>query len=304
MILIVGDVMLDRYFWGVVTRISPEAPVPIVQIIKTSYALGGAANVAANVVGMWEEAVLIGATGKDHPAEALAQLLRNYGITDYLISEKDRPTTMKTRVIAGSQQLLRIDNEEVRPLFKKGVTARKSNIARVIDNCGAVIISDYGKGMIDAEVIDYIKEQAQCPIFVDPKGNDWEKYTGVTCITPNFQEFLSYCDFLRIPIASEVDLRRAAKEVVGALKLEYLVITRGADGMIVVPSKGKIYHAEVEHVEEVLDVSGAGDTVIAALAVATASGKSMVKAADYANKAAGIVVSRLGTSPIEKVDRV
>lgn len=300
MILIIGDVMLDRYFWGVVTRISPEAPVPIVQVVQTTYSLGGAANVAANIIGMGDEAVLIGATGKDKPAEVLTQLLRNYGITDYLVAEKDRPTTMKTRVIAGSQQLLRIDDEIIRELYARGKAAIRNNIDKVISKCKTVIISDYGKGMISYDTISYIKDKGVIA-FVDPKGPNWELYRGVYCITPNMKEFLEFYSMtFRGVISSEIELRKAAQDTVKELSLEYLVITRGPDGMLVVPKKGKIYHAEVKDVEEVIDVSGAGDTVISALAYKISKGSSMEEAADFGNKAASIVVSRLGTSPIMK----
>jgi len=303
MILTIGDVMLDRYFWGVVTRISPEAPVPIVQVVQTSYSLGGAANVAANVVGMGEQAVVIGAAGKDTPAEILTKLMRDYGITDYLVAEKDRPTTMKTRVIAGSQQLLRIDNEIVRPLYQRGIAEVKNNIDKVIPECRAIIVSDYGKGVIEYNVMKHLLDNSKItvPVFVDPKGINWEIYRGAFCVTPNLKEFLEYYSATyRNVISSEIDLRKAAKEIVKDLYLKYLVITRGADGMLVVPAEGKIYHAEVKHVEEVIDVSGAGDTVIAALAYKISKGAKMNVAADYANLAAGIVVSKLGTSPIMK----
>jgi len=304
MILVIGDVMLDRYFWGVVTRISPEAPVPIVQVLRTTYSLGGAANVAANIIGMGKETVTIGAIGKDKPAEVLTQLMRNYGITDYLVPERDRPTTMKTRVIAGSQQLLRIDDETVRPLYKRGIVEAKNNVDKVISKCKAIIISDYGKGMITYDIMKHILDNSKItvPVFVDPKGIKWSLYYGAYCITPNIKEFLEYHSAVyRYGITSEIELRKAARIIVKDLNLQYLVITRGADGMLVVPAeKGKIYHAEVKHVEEVLDVSGAGDTVVAALACKVASGAKMNTAADYANMAAGIVVSKLGTSPIVK----
>jgi D-beta-D-heptose 7-phosphate kinase/D-beta-D-heptose 1-phosphate adenosyltransferase len=300
MIVIVGDVMLDRYFWGMVTRISPEAPVPITQVIQTTYSLGGAANTAANVIGIGKEAVIIGATGKDQAAEVITQLMRDYGITDYLVAEKDRPTTMKTRVIAGSQQLLRIDDETIKPLYKRNVRTILNNIDKILPKCKVAIVSDYGKGVVSADIPEYLLEKG-ITTFVDPKGVNWELYRGVYCITPNMKEFLDYYNVVyRVPINSEIDFRKAAMSVVKDLDLQHLVITRGADGMLVVPREGNIYHAEVKQVEEVLDVSGAGDTVIAALACKIADGEDINDAADFANIAGGIVVSRLGTSPIAK----
>ena len=301
MILIVGDVMLDRYFWGVVTRISPEAPVPILQVMEISHSLGGAANVAANVVGLGRQAVVVGVVGKNKPAEDLKLLMRDYGITDYLIEQRDRTTTVKTRVLAGGQQLMRIDDEVIAPLYKRGILEAKNNIDKVMPKCRAIVVSDYGKGMIDYEIMKHVKEK-DIPVLVDPKGVNWELYRDVFCITPNMKEFFEYYNIIyRKPITSEIELRKAGREVVADLSLEYLVITRGADGMLVIPKdEGKIYHAEVQHVEDVLDVTGAGDTVISALACKVAGKTKMNTAADFANRAAGIVVSRLGSSPIQK----
>lgn len=301
MILIVGDVMLDRYFWGVVTRISPEAPVPIVQVVEISHALGGAANVAANVIGLGRQAVVIGAVGKNKAAEDLKALMREYGITDYLIEERDRATTVKTRVIAGTQQLMRIDDEMIAPPHKRGLFEIRNNVDKVMPQCKAIIVSDYGKGMITYEVMEHLK-QKDVPIFVDPKGVNWELYRGTYCITPNMREFIEYYNTAyRKPITSDIELRKAAQEVIAELSLDYIVITRGSDGMLVVPPEGgKIYHAEVQHIEDVIDVSGAGDTVVAALACKTAGGTKMSTAADFANRAAGIVVARLGTSPVRR----
>jgi D-beta-D-heptose 7-phosphate kinase/D-beta-D-heptose 1-phosphate adenosyltransferase len=301
MILIVGDVMLDRYFWGVVTRISPEAPVPIVQVVEISHALGGAANVAANVIGLGRQAVVIGAVGKNKAAEDLKALMREYGITDYLIEERDRATTVKTRVIAGTQQLMRIDDEMIAPPHKRGLFEIRNNVDKVMPQCKAIIVSDYGKGMITYEVMEHLK-QKDVPIFVDPKGVNWELYRGTYCITPNMREFIEYYNTAyRKPITSDIELRKAAQEVIAELSLDYIVITRGSDGMLVVPPEGgTIYHAEVQHIEDVIDVSGAGDTVVAALACKTAGGTKMSTAADFANRAAGIVVARLGTSPVRR----
>jgi len=307
MILVIGDIMLDRYFWGEVTRISPEAPVPIVKVTDITYSLGGAANVAANLIGMGEEVVTIGVVGRDKSADILIKLMREQGITDYTIVENNRPTTVKTRVIASTQQLLRIDHEETKFLYKRSLNKMDNYIRKVLPKCKAIIISDYGKGVVSYDLLDFlmISEKVDIPIFVDPKGIDWSLYDSVFCVTPNLKEFLTYY-YSAYPyrnIANEQELRRAAQETADELSLNYLVVTRGADGMLVVPNsdnKSLVYQASVEHVEEVRDVSGAGDTVIAALACKIANGADMFEAANFANKMASIVVSRLGTSPIKK----
>jgi D-beta-D-heptose 7-phosphate kinase/D-beta-D-heptose 1-phosphate adenosyltransferase len=301
MILVVGDVMLDRYFWGIATRLSPEAPVPIVQVMKVTTSLGGAGNVAANLIGLQHEVVLIGACGKDPAAEILSQTIREFGITDYLVEERDRPTTTKTRVIADSQQITRIDEELVKELYKKGKTAIRNNIKKVLPKCKAIIISDYAKGAVDSMLVhDILEVSKKIPVFVDPKGMQWEKYRGVFCITPNFKEFLAHWQSAPRTkvIDSETQLRNAVREVVKELDLEYMVVTRGPSGILVVPKEGQIYQIDVEKVGEVVDVSGAGDTVVAVLASWVAKGGVMEDGAVSANKLAGMVVSRLGTSPI------
>lgn len=306
MILVVGDVMLDRYFWGMATRLSPEAPVPIVQVIQVTATLGGAGNVAANLVGLGHEVVLVGACGKDPAAETLTHAIREYGITDYLITERDSQTTTKTRVIADRQQITRIDEERIKELFKKGKTDIRNYIKKVAPKCKAIIVSDYGKGVVDDRLVsDIIPEVYEdMPIFVDPKGVFWEKYRGVFCVTPNLGEFMAYWHSQPRDkaIDSETQLRNAVREVVIELELEYMVITRGGGGILVIPKEGQMHQLDVEKRGEVTDVSGAGDTVIASLASATIKGDSMQECAEFANRMAGIVVSRLGTSPIIRED--
>ncbi len=304
MILVIGDVMLDRYFWGIATRLSPEAPIPVVQVVQVSTALGGAGNVAANLVGLRHEVVLIGACGKDPAAEILSQEIREYGITDYLVDERDRPTTTKTRVIAGSQHVTRIDEELVKELYKKGKSTIRNNVKKVLSKCKAIIISDYAKGVVDTTLVRDILELTDVPIFVDPKGTNWEKYRGAYCITPNFTEFMQHWHSYprEKVIDSETQVRNAVREVAKGLDLQYMVVTRGAAGILVVPVEGQMLQVEVDQVEEVMDVSGAGDTVIATLASCKAKGESMESAAELANSLAGKVISRLGTSPVTPED--
>ena len=314
MILVVGDVMLDRYFWGVATKLSAEAPVPIVKVQEVTTTLGGAGNVAANLVGLRNEVVLVGACGKDQVAESLTQIIREFGITDYLVAEKDRITTTKTRVIADRQQIVRIDEEVTRQLYAAGRKSIRNNIRKVLPKCKAVIISDYAKGVVDDSLvedimeivhIDLLKVKGDLPVFVDPKGVMWKKYEGVYCITPNLKEFVAFWHshihkFKTKSIETETKLRTAILEAVEMLSLEYMVVTRGHAGILVVPAKGKMHQLDVTTIREVIDVSGAGDTVIATLASQTARGGRMEDCAWYANKMAGLVVCRLGTSPVRR----
>lgn len=306
MILVIGDVMLDRYFWGVATRLSPEAPIPVVQVVQVSTALGGAGNVAANLIGLKHEVVLIGACGKDPAAEILSQEIRERGITDYMIEERDRPTTTKTRVIAGSQHVTRIDEEIVKELYKKGKSVIRNHIKKVMPRCKAIIVSDYAKGVVDNMLVrDILEINSKVPIFVDPKGTNWEKYRGAFCVTPNFTEFMRHWHaYPRDKVVdSETQMRNAVREVAKGLDLQYgMVVTRGAAGILVVPVEGQMHQLDVGKIEEVVDVSGAGDTVIATLASQVTKGDSMKDAAIVANEFAGIVVGRLGTSPITKED--
>jgi D-beta-D-heptose 7-phosphate kinase/D-beta-D-heptose 1-phosphate adenosyltransferase len=290
MILVVGDVMLDRYFWGMATRLSPEAPVPIVQVVQVTATLGGAGNVAANLVGLNHEVVLVGACGKDPAADALTHAMREY----------DR------------QQITRIDEEKIKELFNKGKADIRNYIKKVLPKCKAIIVSDYAKGVVDDMLVsDILKEitlllrgKSDIPIFVDPKGLYWAKYKGAYCVTPNLGEFMAYWHSQPRDkaIDSETQLRNAVRDVVVELELEYMVVTRGGGGILVIPKEGQMHQLEVEKRGEVADVTGAGDTVIASLASQMVRGARMEDCAEFANEMAGIVVSRLGTSPITRED--
>jgi D-beta-D-heptose 7-phosphate kinase/D-beta-D-heptose 1-phosphate adenosyltransferase len=304
--------MLDRYFWGMATRLSPEAPVPIVQVVQVSATLGGAGNVAVNLVGLNHEVVLIGACGKDPAGDALTQIMREYGITEYLVTERDSQTTTKTRVIADRQQVTRIDEEKIKELFNKGKADIRNYIKKVLPRikrgsagCKAIIVSDYAKGVVDEMLVKDILELSEDVfIFVDPKGMQWEKYRGAFCVTPNLGEFMAYWHSQPRDkaIDSETQLRNAVREVVIELDLEYMVVTRGGGGILVIPKEGQMHQLDVEKRGEVVDVTGAGDTVVASLASQIVRGTRMEDCAEFANKMAGIVVSRLGTSPITRED--
>lgn len=304
-ILIVGDVMLDEYLWGDTYRISPEAPVPIVALNSTTYSLGGAANVAANVAGIGMNPILVGCVGKDVAASQLTKLCRANGISEYLFAEADRYTTVKTRVMARRQQMLRIDKET--PEMVMYTSTRKKIIDRVkhvLKSAHGVIISDYAKGVLDYSTTARIIEEARklkIPVFVDPKGTEWGKYGGATCITPNYKEYKA----MTHPHNS---MKEEAEKIISSLGLNFLVVTMGEYGMTVINYKGEMEHIPAHEVD-VVDVSGAGDTVIAALTSEFCSNtpdcrefSDLVSASRFANACASVVVGRLGTSPITLED--
>lgn len=300
-VLVIGDVMLDCYYWGKATKISPEAPVPVVDLEEITYVLGGAANVAANVSSLSGDCVLLGVMGKDQEGQVLSSLLRDVGITDYLVAEKDRPTTTKTRVVAGGQHLLRIDCEDTDPLFVKSGNTLRSRMKQVVKDCHVIVISDYAKGAVSEQMaVDVIGLgiKHHIPVFVDPKGTDWAKYANAFCVTPNMKE---YIEFFNTNYNSEIstveEIIATAPEIVHEFGLNYLCVTLGGGGILVADKEVKVYPAETI---EVVDVSGAGDTVIAAFAVDAAGiedplAVDMKWAAIFANRAAALAVSKLGT---------
>ena len=300
-ILVIGDVMLDCYYWGETTRISPEAPVPVVNLEEVTYSLGGAANVAANISSLGQDCILMGVIGKDHEGNVLSSLLRDIGITDYLVVERDRPTITKTRVVAANQHMLRIDNEDTSPLYIKSAQTLRSRMTQVVKDCAAIVISDYAKGAVSEQMaVDVISLgiKHHIPVFVDPKGNDWAKYANAFCVTPNMREFI---EFFNVNYNSEIstweEIVAVAPEVVDEYHLNYMCVTLGAGGILVADKEVTIYPAETL---EVVDVSGAGDTVIAAFAVDAAGiedplAVEMKYAAIFANRAAAIAVSQIGT---------
>jgi len=304
-ILVYGDVMLDCYYWGEATRISPEAPVPVVNLEEVTYALGGAANVAANVSslsGPNDECILMGVAGKDHEATVLSSMLRDNGITDYLAFERDRVTTVKARIVAGGQHMLRLDNEDTGPLYNKSANALRSRMNQVVGDCRAIIISDYAKGAVSEQMaVDIIRLGIanEIPVFVDPKGNDWSKYASAFCVTPNRKEFIEYYNTnYNAEISTDEEIAIVAPEIAGQFNWTHLCVTLGDRG-IMVADDVEAYFYPAEEVE-VADVSGAGDTVIAAFAVDAAGIEDpltvdMMYAAIFANRAAALAVSKLGT---------
>jgi D-beta-D-heptose 7-phosphate kinase/D-beta-D-heptose 1-phosphate adenosyltransferase len=299
--LVIGDVMLDRYLWGRTTRISPEAPVPVVKIESRSYRLGGAALVAANLAALGCRVLLVGTKGADGSGERLSHLLAENGIEDHLFAlAPPHPTIVKTRVMSQGQQLLRLDEEETDALGpERGALADR--IRELIAGVSVVVLSDYGKGTLENALCSAIIDHAgrrRLPTLVDPKGKDWTKYNGATCITPNTAE-LELVSGRRLN--SEETLLDAGLELVKALQIDRLLVTRGPKGMALFTRNEPPLLIPTLDLD-VFDVSGAGDTVIATVAAGIATGMDWPDAARLANTAAGIVVRKLGANPIRAED--
>jgi len=291
-VLIVGDVMLDRYWFGDVERISPEAPVPVVKIARSEERPGGAANVARNVAALGARAMLLSAIGRDEPADALLRLLDNDRIHTSFLRDAALKTTVKLRVIGRQQQLLRIDFETAPP--HELLAAHLTAFDNLIGSADALVLSDYGKGGL-AHIATMIERgrAAGKPVLVDPKGDDWERYRGATLITPNRSEFRQVAGRAR----DEDDLARRAQALRRDLDLGALLLTRSEEGMSLFSDAGTF--SIPAHAREVFDVSGAGDTVIATLGTLLAAGASLPEAMAIANEAAGVVVGKLGTAVAE-----
>jgi D-glycero-beta-D-manno-heptose-7-phosphate kinase len=288
-VLVVGDVMLDRYWFGEVSRISPEAPVPVVLIQSEDQRLGGAANVAWNCKELGARTRLLSVAGRDEPGEQLAALLQQKGIDASLHRDPQLATTQKLRVIGRKQQLLRIDFEK--PPSTEVLAAKLEEFRRALEDCDAVILSDYGKGGL-THIEDMIRaaRHADRRVLVDPKGDDYTRYKGASVITPNVAELREVVGRWR----DEKDLEGRAQELRRSHGLEALLLTRGEEGMtLFMENKTQSIATEAR---EVFDVTGAGDTVIATLAVMLAAGADMETAVRLANRAAGIVVGKLGTA--------
>lgn len=298
-VLVIGDIMLDRYWWGDVSRISPEAPVPVVRLRRTSLAAGGAANVAANVAGLGAEPVLFGVVGNDHEAEQLRNALGEVNVAhDHIIATDDRPTTVKTRVIAHSQQVTRIDHETDSGLSTETETALAEPVANAIAGCDAIVISDYAKGLVTNGVLSRIitaASEAGKPVLVDPKGKDYTRYRGAAMITPNRREAAEACNFHE---QGDGVVDRAGAKLITDLGIDAVLITQGEEGMTLF-RKDRDAVTFATAAREVYDVTGAGDTVIATLAAAVAAGADLETATKLANVAAGIVVEQVGTTAID-----
>jgi rfaE bifunctional protein, domain I/rfaE bifunctional protein, domain II len=296
-VLVLGDIILDTYYYGKVNRISPEAPIPIVTVTGSKFSPGGAANVAKNITHLKANAYLVGITGQDENKDILTDLLYKSKVSPFL-TETDQPTITKTRVIGEHQQIVRLDFEKIQEPESKVIEKIKSDIKDIIEEINTVVISDYGKGLCTFELCQFIFKiaaQKDIPVIVDPKGKKWDKYNGATIITPNLKE---------LGEVAGKDLKNEDQEVAdnGLVVLDKyhinnLLVTRSEKGMTLI-THDHIIHMATE-AKEVYDVTGAGDTVIATLAVGLGSGMSLKDATEVSNKAAGIVVSKFGTEPIE-----
>ncbi len=301
-ILVVGDVMLDEYISTHVSRISPEAPVPVAIIRDRWNVPGGAANVARNLAKLGCDVTLVGLKGADKGGEELSRLLMQEGIRDRLLTVENRPTIRKTRVIAQGQQLLRLDEERRTDLSPQTLAALLAATDDSFADAGAVVLSDYDKGIFQSLadgtslcplIISRGKANA-VPVLVDPKISSWERYAGASCITPNTLEFKQVAGLTE---DTDISLEQAARRLMEEFQLQRILVTRSEKGMLLMETDDQPVHIPAK-AREVADVSGAGDTVIAVLAACVGKGISWHEAAEIANTAAGIVVGKAGTSPI------
>lgn len=305
-VLCVGDVMLDCFVYGHVDRISPEAPIPVLRIEREASMLGGAGNVVRNIVGLGAEAEFISVVGSDPAGRDVMELVGQLqGVVPHLLVERQRQTTIKRRFVAGSQQLLRADQETVTPVAE----TTEDDVVRLAEDaladCGAMVISDYAKGVLTPRGVRAMIAAAQRlgkPCVVDPKGADYTRYRGATLLTPNRREL---AEAAQLPVEDDAGVEKAARRIIALCGVEGVLCTRGAEGMTLVTAAGGVHHLPAA-AREVFDVSGAGDTVLATLATGIGAGLSWLDAARLANVAAGIVVGKVGTavayaSDIERV---
>ena len=294
-LLVVGDVMLDRYWFGDVERISPEAPVPVVRIARVDERPGGAANVARNVAALGARAMLLSVTGDDEAGHALARLLQVDRVEASFLRDAALRTTVKLRVIGRQQQLLRIDFETAPS--GEVLASKLADFERLLPGASVAILSDYGKGGL-AHIATMIERAraAGIPVLVDPKGDEWEKYRGATLMTPNRNEFRAVVGRWR----DEAEMTAKAQALRRSLDLAALLVTRSEEGMSLYTDAGALTVPAVAR--EVYDVSGAGDTVIATLGTMLAAGATLADAMHVANAAAGVVVGKLGTAVVDPAE--
>jgi len=309
-VLVLGDLMLDEYLFGEVNRISPEAPVPIVRVTWERWVLGGAANVASNLRALGAEPLLVGTIGNDEAGGRVNSLLSSTGINPQgLVQLSTRPTIIKTRVIGQHQQMLRIDREEPGSFDQETIEKLQARISKMIKSVSAVIVSDYAKGTVGQQVLDTVREKARVsgiPWVVDPKPANRNLYIGASAITPNTKELI---ELSNRPAKSDDEMALASLALIAELNLTGLLVTRSEKGVALIMPDGDKQSTWIipTYAREVFDVSGAGDTVIAAFTAALAAGVSWLEAAMLANKAAGVVVAKMGTAtttPQEILDRL
>jgi D-beta-D-heptose 7-phosphate kinase/D-beta-D-heptose 1-phosphate adenosyltransferase len=305
-ILVAGDLMLDRYWWGTVSRISPEAPVPVVHIAERSEVPGGAANVARNVLGLGATPILLGAVGDDEDGRSLRDSLSSGIGTSNIVSIAGWQTIVKTRIVAHGQHVVRVDQESVTPLPEAEEKTLLERIDLLVGSSDAVLISDYAKGFLSDTILRALIDTAAKlgkPVIVDPKGLDFTKYKGASVITPNKREAADACG---IDPSAPNSVEVAGEQIIKNISIPNVLITRSEEGMSLF-AKGKMQENFPAETVETYDVTGAGDTVLACLGVGIAAGLSIAEAARLANTAAGIVIGQVGTSAIssaELADRI
>lgn len=298
-VLVVGDVMLDHYLSGDAERISPEAPVPVVHVREERHLLGGAGNVARNIAALGGRPELVSVVGGDDPGRMLGELLSREKLTGHLLVEKNRTTTIKTRIIARNQQMIRVDREESRQLSGQSLEALDSLLRRVARGIRVIVVSDYGKGVVCKAVMDTVRalqagagDDLPRIVLVDPKVVNAPLYSGVDLVTPNAKEA---CEISGIAASGREGVIKAGLALFKKLRCRQACITLGAEGMAVFERPGAVLHVPTV-ARNVFDVTGAGDTVISVLALALGAGFSLPQASILANHAAGIVVGQVGTA--------
>jgi D-beta-D-heptose 7-phosphate kinase/D-beta-D-heptose 1-phosphate adenosyltransferase len=298
-ILVIGDVILDRYWWGEASRLSPEAPVPVVRKQRSSVRPGGAANTAANLAALGATPYLVGAVGNDREAGELQGALLACGVpADYLIQENGRPTTTKTRVIASHQQIVRVDDEDAAPIPGEAEERAREAIRERLEAAGAVVVSDYAKGFLTPSLLNFVTASAGRSgkrVFIDPKGGDYSRYQGCYLMKPNRLE-LSVLTGL--PARDHKETVAAGKRLSAEMPGATILVTEGADGMTLFGDGKEMGHL-VSAPRQVYDVTGAGDTVLATLALAICAGASFGDAMELASEAAAIAISTVGTAAVK-----
>jgi rfaE bifunctional protein kinase chain/domain len=304
-VFVIGDTIMDRYVWGNVSRISPEAPVPVVDVKMENGMLGGAANVIRNITALGARPVLCGVVGKDETGKEILSEIQQMGLkSDGIVTEEERITGVKTRVVAHNQQVVRFDRESREEISPTSIEKILAYIEKNLTEIDAIVISDYGKGVISEQIMNGLTTLLGPPpkrsviLSVDPKTGNFEHYQGVDIITPNHHEAGLFCG---IEIFDEKTLLQAGKTMLDELHCRSVLITQGKDGMTLFEKEGEITHIPTV-AKKVFDVTGAGDTVIGTISLALAAGLDLKSAAILSNFAAGIVVGEVGTSAVNAKD--
>ncbi len=300
-VLVIGDLMLDEYLRGEVSRISPEAPVPVLEVKSHEQRLGGAANTAANIQALGGAAYLVGVVGQDETAGSLGKRLASQQIASSVVEDPDRPTSRKTRIVAQQQQIVRIDDEKRHPISPAIAASVKAKIDGRLRDMQAVVLSDYGKGVVSTDIARHAIESARAlgiPVVVDPKSRDFTMYRGATVITPNLHELEAAA-----PSAERFDIDAAVGRLLPTLDGTALLVTRSADGMTLYRTDAPPVHVRAM-AKEVFDVTGAGDTVVAVVALALAARVDFTQAVELASAAAAVSVSKRGTSTVSPAEIV